>query len=41
MIKQGKKGKNKGLPSGFPKLDKYTYGLQRKYMTVLAGDQGF
>jgi hypothetical protein len=40
MIKQGKQGKNKGLPSGFPKLDKYTYGLQRKYMTVIAGDQG-
>jgi acid stress-induced BolA-like protein IbaG/YrbA len=40
MIKQGKQGKNKGLPSGFPKLDRYTYGLQRKYMTVIAGDQG-
>lgn len=40
LIKQGKKGKNKGLSTGFPKLDKCIYGLQRKYMYVVAGDSG-
>jgi ABC-type dipeptide/oligopeptide/nickel transport system ATPase component len=40
MIKQGKQGKNKGLPTGFSRLDKITYGIQRKYITVIAGDSG-
>lgn len=39
-INQGKKGLNKGLSSGFPKLDTITYGVQRKWMTVYAGDSG-
>lgn len=39
-IKQGKKGLNKGISSGFPKLDTITYGVQRKWMTVYAGDSG-
>lgn len=39
-ITQGKKGLNKGLNSGFEKLDKLVYGIQRKWMTVYAGDSG-
>ncbi len=39
-IKRGKKGKNKGLYSGFPKLDKIIYGLQKRYFSVIAGDSG-
>lgn len=39
-IQQGKKGLNKGLNSGFSKLDKLVYGVQRKWMTVYAGDSG-
>lgn len=39
-INQGKKGLNKGLSSGFPKLDTITYGVQRKWMTIYAGDSG-
>lgn len=40
LVKQGKKGKNKGLPTGFPRLDNVIYGIQRKYMSVIAGDSG-
>lgn len=40
LIKRGKKGDNKGLSTGFPRLDKVTYGIQRKYITVIAGDTG-
>lgn len=39
-IKRGKKGLNKGLSSGFDKLDTITYGIQRKWMTIYAGDSG-
>lgn len=39
-IKQGKRGLNKGLSSGFEKLDKLVYGVQRKWMTVYGGDTG-
>lgn len=39
-IKRGKEGKNKGISTGFDRLDKYTFGLQRKYLTVIGADQG-
>ena len=39
-IKAGKNGANKGIPTGLPKLDSLTYGIQRKWMTVIAGDSG-
>lgn len=40
LIKRGKTGKNKGLYTGFDRLDKYTYGTQRGYFTVYGGDSG-
>lgn len=39
-IKAGKEGFNKGIASGLPKLDTITYGIQRKWMTVIGGDTG-
>lgn len=39
-IDQGRKGGNKGIPTGLPDLDKYTYGVQRKYMYLIGGDSG-
>lgn len=39
-IKRGVKGLNIGLYSGLPKLDTLTFGIQRKWMTVFAGDSG-
>ena len=39
-IKRGKEGMNIGLPSGLPKLDKYTYGIQRGWLTLFGGDSG-
>lgn len=39
-IQDGKKGLNKGLSTGLPKLDTITYGLQRKWMTVVFADSG-
>lgn len=39
-IQQGKKGLNKGLSTGLPKIDNITYGNQRKWLTVVAGDSG-
>jgi replicative DNA helicase len=39
-INRGKKGLNKGLSSGFDKLDTITYGVQRKWMTIYCGDSG-
>ena len=39
-ISRGKKGLNKGLSSGFDKLDTITYGVQRKWMTIYCGDSG-
>ena len=39
-IDRGHKGLNKGLSTGMPKLDKLTYGIQRRWMTVVAGDSG-
>lgn len=40
-IKRGQKGRNKGLPSGFDRLDKITFGIQRRYFTTICGDSGF
>ena len=39
-IYRGKQGLNKGIPTGIPKLDKVTFGLQRKYHYTIGGDQG-
>lgn len=39
-IKQGKEGLNAGLSTGLPKIDSLTYGIQRKWLTVIAGDSG-
>ena len=40
MIKRGKLGRNKGLYTGFERLDKYTYGIQRGYFSTYGGDSG-
>lgn len=39
-IYRGKQGLNKGLSTGIPKLDKVTFGLQRKYHYTIGGDSG-
>lgn len=39
-IDQGKSGLNVGLSTGIPKMDKLTYGIQRKWLTVVSGDSG-
>lgn len=39
-INKGKLGKNIGLSTGLEKLDKLTYGLNRGWMYVWAGDSG-
>lgn len=39
-IEDGRKGCNVGIPSGFPKLDKYIYGIQRKFLTTIIADSG-
>ena len=39
-IKQGREGLNQGISTGIPKLDMLTYGVQRKWLTVVAGDSG-
>lgn len=39
-IQRGKEGLNVGLSSGLSKLDLITYGIQRRWMTVVAGDSG-
>ena len=39
-ISQGKSGLNVGLSTGLPKIDSLTYGIQRKWLTVVAGDSG-
>lgn len=39
-IEKGKAGFNKGLSSGFPKLDSVTFGIQRRWLSVIAGDSG-
>ncbi len=39
-IERGRKGLNNGLSSGLSKLDSTVYGVQRRWMTVWAGDSG-
>lgn len=39
-IKKGKSGKNIGISTGLTKLDSIIYGIQRKYLYVVAADQG-
>lgn len=39
-IKKGKAGKNIGISTGLPVIDSIIYGIQRKYLYVVAADQG-
>ena len=39
-IQRGRSGLNVGLSTGLPKLDILTYGIQRRWMTVISGDSG-
>lgn len=39
-IYRGKKGLNRGLSTGFPKLDNVIFGLQRGYFYTIGADQG-
>ena len=39
-IDEGRKGANIGIPTGLPELDKYTYGIQRRWLTVVGADSG-
>lgn len=39
-IQRGRSGLNVGLSTGLPKLDMLTYGIQRRWMTVISGDSG-
>ena len=39
-IKKGKEGKNIGISTGLPGIDSIIYGIQRKYLYVVAADQG-
>lgn len=40
MIDVGKSGKNIGIPTGMPKLDKITYGIRKEVLQVIAADTG-
>lgn len=37
-VKVGKAGRNIGISTGMPKLDKYIYGIQRKYLYTIGAD---
>lgn len=39
-ILRGKEGKNKGISTGLPNLDSITYGVQKRWFTVIGGDSG-
>lgn len=39
-IERGKQGLNVGLSTGLPVFDKLTFGVQRRWLTVWAGDSG-
>jgi len=39
-IQQGREGLNQGISTGLPKLDLLTYGVQRKWLSVISGDSG-
>ena len=36
----GKEGRNVGIPTGIPIIDKYTYGIQRGYLYTVFADSG-
>jgi len=40
MIENGREGKNIGLGTGIPKMDKYTGGFQRGVYTLIFGLSG-
>ena len=40
MVRTGREGNNMGLTTGLKKLDKLTYGIQRSWLTVVAGGSG-
>ena len=40
LIQKGRKGKNIGISTGCAKLDAVINGIQKKYMYVVAADQG-
>lgn len=40
MIESGREGKNMGLSTGIKKLDDLIYGVQRKWIYVVAADSG-
>lgn len=37
-IEQGKKGRNIGISTGLPDIDKVIYGIQKKYLYVVGAD---
>lgn len=39
-VLDGKAGRNVGIPTGLPIIDKYTYGVQRSYITTVFADSG-
>lgn len=39
-INRGREGLNAGLSTGLSKLDGLVYGIQRRWMEVVAGDSG-
>ena len=39
-IESGRDGNNLGIPTGMPDLDRYTYGIQRRFMSTVFADSG-
>lgn len=39
-ITRGKQGLNKGLSTGLPIFDSIAFGVQRRWLSVWAGDSG-
>lgn len=39
-IESGREGNNLGIPTGMPDLDRYTYGIQRRFMSTIFADSG-
>lgn len=37
-VQAGKKGKNIGISTGMPKLDKIIYGIQKNYLYTIGAD---
>ena len=37
-VESGKAGRNIGISTGLPDLDKIIYGIQKKYLYVIGGD---